>query len=83
MKARQHPDMSSPGYFISQSLAGNNSNFLTYPLVGVKVVGKSCIVLLNNDPGGFLNCLRSHPPLGKKKGMVPKPRLPRAPAKPP
>lgn len=48
-----------PGDFIAQRFAGNDSNFLAYPLIRVKVQSKTRIVFLDNELRGLLDRLRS------------------------
>lgn len=42
---------------VAKGLAGNDSNLLAYPLVGVKVKGQPCVILFNDDPRGLFDGL--------------------------
>lgn len=48
-----------PGNLVAQRFAGNDSDFLTYPLVCVEVQGKTWIVLLDNELRGLFDRLCS------------------------
>ena len=40
----------SPGNLVAETLAGNDSDLLTYPLVGVEIKCKAGVVLLDDHP---------------------------------
>ena len=46
-----------PSNLVAQWFAGDDGNLLTHPLVGVEVISKPRVILLNNDPGSLLNGL--------------------------
>lgn len=48
-----------PGNFIAQRFAGNDSNFLAYPLIRMKIQSKTWIVFLDNELCGLFDRLRS------------------------
>lgn len=47
-------------YLISQSLRCDDSNFVTYSLIGLEVESELWIVSLDDDLGRFLDCLCSY-----------------------
>ena len=46
--------------FIPQSFGLNDGHLLCHSLVSVKVKSQTCIILLDDDPGGFLDGFRSN-----------------------
>lgn len=51
------PKPHSPCNLVTQRFARDDGDLLTHPLVGVEVVAQSCIVLLDDHPGGLLDRL--------------------------
>lgn len=47
----------SPRDLVAQRLAGDDGDLLAHPLVGVEVTAQAGVVLLDDDPGGLLDCL--------------------------
>lgn len=53
----QNENIHLPSDFIAQRFSGNNSDFLTYPLVCVEIKGQPCVILLNDNFRRFLDGL--------------------------
>ncbi len=60
----------SPCDLISQFLAGDNSNFLTDPLVGMEIKRKPRVIFFNDAARSSLHGLRSHTTLITKSSVL-------------
>ena len=47
-------------YLVPQPLAGDDGDFIAYPLVGLEIEGEFGVVALDDDFGGFLDRLRAN-----------------------
>lgn len=56
-----------PCNFVAQRLAGDDGDLLAHPFVGVEVTAQTGVILLDDDPGGLLDCLSPHPPLKRNQ----------------
>lgn len=56
-----------PGNLVSEPLARNDGNVLTYTLVSMEIMRESRVVFLDDDTGRFFDRFRSHASLGKMK----------------
>lgn len=59
-----------PSDFVAQGLSGNDCDFLTYPLVCVKIKGQPRVILLNNNFRRFLDGLSPDTTLGDEEVLL-------------
>ena len=64
---KKNPWLFLPCYLVSQPFTRDDGNVFTYSLIGVKIVGKSRVILLNDNSGSLLDSLSSHAALVKYK----------------
>lgn len=70
IKVCEHSTHCLPCNFVPQRLAGDNGDLLTHLFVGVEVTAQTGVILLNDDPGGLLDCLGPDPSLRRNQSKT-------------